>query len=77
MKDIHNWKQSQLKQINMSLQQENNKHCIGIREKLLKKLKTDKVGKSLITFNCLTCANLIDCAKIIRNRIVNPKVIIR
>jgi hypothetical protein len=68
--------QSQLKQINMSLQQENNKHCIGIREKLLKKLKTDKVGKSLITFNCLTCANLIDCAKIIRNRIVNPKVII-
>jgi hypothetical protein len=69
--------QSQLKQINMSLQQENNKHCIGIREKLLKKLKTDKVGKSLITFNCLTCANLIDCAKIIRNRIVNPKVIIR
>jgi len=69
--------QSQLKQINMSLQQENNKHCIGIRERLLKKLKTDKVGKALITFNCLTCANLIDCAKIIRNRIVNPKVIIR
>jgi hypothetical protein len=69
--------QSQLKQINMSLQQENNKHCIGIREKLLKKLKTDKVGKALITFNCLTCANLIDCAKIIRNHIVNPKVILR
>jgi hypothetical protein len=69
--------QSQLKQINMSLQQENNKHCIGIREKLLKKIETDKVGKSLITFNCLTCANLIDCAKIIRNHIVNPKVILR
>ena len=68
--------QSQLKEINMSLQQENNKHCIGIREKLLKKIETDKLGKSLITFNCLTCANLIDCAKIIRNRIVNPKVII-
>jgi hypothetical protein len=68
--------QSQLKEINMSLQQENNKHCTGIKQKLLEKLKTDKLGKSLITFNCLTCGNLIDCAKIIRNRIVNPKVII-
>ena len=68
---------TQLKQINTSLQQENNKDCVGIKQKLLKKIETDNLGKSLVTFNCLTCANLIDCAKIIRNRIVNPKVIIR
>ena len=68
--------QSILKEIYNTLQQENNKDCLGIKQKLLKKIETDKLGKSLITFNCLTCANLIDCAKIIRNRIVNPKVII-
>lgn len=68
---------TQLKQINTSLQEENNKDCVGIKQKLLKKIETDKLGKSLITFNCLTCGNLIDCAKIIRNHIVNPKVIIR
>ena len=64
-----------LKEINNSLLQENNKDCVGIRQKLLKKIETDKLGKSLITLNCLTCANLIDCAKIIRNHIVNPKAI--
>ena len=68
--------QSRIKEIYNTLQQENNKDCLGIKQKLLKKIETDKLGKSLITFNCLTCANLIDCAKIIRNRIVNPKVII-
>ena len=67
----------QLKKINTSLQEENNKDCVGIKQKLLKKIETDNLGKSLISFNCLTCGNLIDCAKIIRNRIVNPKVIIR
>lgn len=69
--------QSILKEIYNTLLQENNKDCLGIKQKLLKKIETDELGKSLITFNCLTCANLIDCAKIIRNRIVNPKVIIR
>jgi hypothetical protein len=68
--------QTKLKEIYKTLQQENNKDCVGIKEKLLKKIETDKLGKSLITFNCLTCANLIDCAKIIRNHIVNPNVII-
>ena len=68
--------QSLLKEIYNTLLQENNKDCLGIKQKLLKKIETDNLGKSLISFNCLTCANLIDCAKIIRNRIINPKVII-
>jgi hypothetical protein len=53
---------TKIEKINNTLQQENNKDCLGIKQKLLKKLQTDTLGKSLIDFNCLTCANLIDCA---------------
>jgi hypothetical protein len=53
---------TQIEKIKNTLQQENNKDCLDIKQKLLIKLKTDTLGKSLISFNCLTCANLIDCA---------------
>ena len=56
--------QLQLQAINDALLEEKTKECKAIKQKLEDKLKNLKPAKKyLFTFNCFTCANLIDCAK--------------
>ena len=59
--------------INKILDDENDKNCFNIKKLLEKKIKkkttNKKNKKKYITFECFTCNNLTDCAKIINQQI--------